>query len=79
MKYILVVTLGILVAAWLALFLSSHGLLIQAVVIEHPPGGAQVLRCSYFTGLGFANMELWYSENNFMGRAICPRLYDFSN
>lgn len=71
------VVIGVLCTGWLALILTTHGLLISST--RHLPANAShdALTCSYFTGLSVVKKEYWYSENGVMGRAVCPRLYSF--
>ena len=67
-----------ILAAWFALIASSHGMLIWAEV--QSPGSSQgqaTLSCTFFTGLGVANVSYWYDSQGAMGKAICPRLKDF--
>lgn len=64
--------------AWGLLLLTSHGILYEAVVHEPAkPNDQATLTCSYFTGLGAASRQYWYSPNGMMGRDVCPRLIDF--
>jgi hypothetical protein len=74
--------LGIVAAAligWLVLTLTTHGVLVWSERHRPADAGQDVLTCSYFTGLGIASVDFWYSPNNIFGRAICPRLRNFSN
>ena len=65
----------LLAIGWLALYLSSHALLVWS---EGPyrstPQSQEALDCTYFTGLGFVTSGYWYSSNGIMGRVACPRL-----
>ena len=67
-----------LIGVLVALFLTSHGVLIDSELVQsHQPQGQAHLECSYFTGSSIVTTEFWYSPNGFMGRALCPRLHDF--
>ena len=79
MKRIIAVAFAGIALAWLALFMTSHGVLVRS--LQHRPVNAEqdVLTCTYFTGMSVVEREFWYAPNNLFGRAICPRLYDFSS
>jgi hypothetical protein len=62
----IVAVLGVLAVAWLALYLSSYGVLVQ--------GEAFDFECTYFIGTGFHTV-FHYSERNYQG--VCPRLWSF--
>lgn len=60
------------VVAWLALYLSSNGLLIRSERIPWKSIGDPNWRCWYFVGTGIHAVQL-YDYN-----ALCPRLYSFA-
>lgn len=64
--------------AWLALLVTSHGLLVwSAIRPSLQEGGQASLDCTFFTGLGTVTLQYWYDSQGTMGRVICPRLKDF--
>jgi hypothetical protein len=78
MRKVYIVALAIVVA-WLALFLSSRGVLVSSErVPSAQQGGQDTLRCTYFIATGFQAYEYWYSPNDIMGRSVCPRLRSFA-
>jgi hypothetical protein len=72
-----ILLLAVIVVAWGILYLASYGVLVAEEKVQLPVGQAY-LKCRYFTGVGMANQQFWYSENAIVGRAICPRLYSFA-
>ena len=79
---------AVLIALWLALVLSSKGVLISQRRVS--PGQTYVvpdwgdlgkaqqrqLACRYFVGTRVRWEVFWYSPNGVMGRADCPILVD---
>jgi hypothetical protein len=62
---------GVVALAWLTLLFSSRAILVsekveQAMLRER-------LVCVYFNGSRTMRKEYWYSKNDVMGRAACPR------
>ena len=60
---------GVVVAAWLALFISNHAMLVWSSTEEEGPG--QRLVCRYFTGSGTVKRE--HLRLGQLGREACPR------
>ncbi len=77
--------IGVLLIAWLALSLSSTGVLVghRLVPAAEARTGADVLRCRYFTGVSVVSIEFpavvpaedWHLPTNVMGRSVCPTFY----
>lgn len=64
-------------AAWLALFLTGSGVLVSTEVTRQAGYAQDTIYCRYFVATTVIEMSYWYSENNIMGKAICPRLVVF--
>ena len=68
--------LGLIVVAWLGLYLSSYGVLVEtAHTVGGPVSGISsipVLRCIYFIGTGFETV--FYDP---VKQTVCPRLWSF--
>jgi len=72
------IAVTILALGWISIYLSSYGVLMGSQLIPSESGGQDTLKCSYFVGVSILDIEFWHSSNNIMGKAICPRLYDFA-
>lgn len=73
-----ILLLALIAIAWGTLYFASYGVLFAEEKVGLPVGQAY-LKCRYFTGVGVASQQFWYSENGIVGRAICPRLYNFAS
>lgn len=79
MKKLGTVVAALIVVSWLALLLSTHGLLVWSVgpISPKTASGQATLECTFFTGLELVTLGYYYSADGVLGRAICPRLKDF--
>jgi hypothetical protein len=67
-----------IILAWLALYLSSYGVLVRSTTtapseaahgLLSGPSTNDTLQCTYFIATGFHTVEYWYSM-----RQVCPRM-----
>ena len=78
MKKLGIGVLLLVIVGWAALVLSTHGVLVWSsgrIPPKHDRA-QETLDCTFFTGLEFVTLGYYYSADNVMGRAICPRLKD---
>lgn len=74
MKLVSVLVTTVIALGWVALFLSSKGVLINS---ERVAGKNQDnLLCTYFIATSTIDITYWYAPNGFMGKAACPRTTD---
>lgn len=69
-KTALLVLIAVAAVGWLALFLTTHGILIGSTTAT-TGHGRPVLKCNYFTGVSVVTIDFWLAHQ--LG---CPRLYD---
>lgn len=72
------ILIAIFAISYAALIFSSTGIQVMGKVATSKNAildlvGVKTLHCTYFTGTGLVTKEFPYSENEMLGRAICPR------
>lgn len=79
MRRLVGIAVVLLMACWLVLLLSTHGVLVWSSGPIPPKNerSQATLDCTFFTGLGTVTLGYYYSSDGVMGRTICPRLKDF--
>lgn len=70
------ITIVILIAGWLAFYLSSYGILINEKKLSPTTAGTSqaVLKCTYAMASRTTEVEFWFSKSGIMGKPLCPRL-----
>jgi amino acid permease len=66
--------LALAVIAWVIMFVSGSGVLIESEKTRRPGDGQDSLVCRYFIATSVIEQTFWYAPNGFMGKAACPRL-----
>lgn len=69
-------TLAAAAGLYALLLITSSAVLVhgEKVASSLKIGGTPHLVCSYFTGFGLVQTDLWYSANGSWGRSACPRI-----
>lgn len=70
-KTVLLVVIAVAAVAWLALFLTAHGVLIGATTAT-TGHDRPILKCKYFRGVSVVTIDFWLAQ-----QLRCARLYDF--
>ena len=63
-----------MVFAWIALFFTGSGILIESEQMRRQGDEQDSLVCRYFIATTVIEKTFWYAPNGFMGKTGCPRL-----
>ena len=66
---------GIVLALWLVLFFSGHGILVW---FTEPGEKVGMLKCQYFTGTNVVERQFLYTRQGMLGRDTCPRFIELN-